>query len=247
MTGMLASVTSVTEANIALNEKVDIIDLKNPREGALGALDVDILREVVKSINGAITTSATVGDVNPNDPGLLKTINYIAATGVDIVKVGLFDNQASDYFINIISQAVEQGIRLVIVLFAEDYLDPKKYEALMQTGISGIMLDTKNKEGQNLTGILDTNILSDFINIARHNRLMTGLAGSLKYKDIEVLLKINPDYLGFRGALCSGNKRINQLDQFKIKKIRNAIPQTENINYYFKNSIEEALKNGAMA
>ena len=33
MTGMLASVASIEEAEIVLDQKVDIIDLKNPRLG----------------------------------------------------------------------------------------------------------------------------------------------------------------------------------------------------------------------
>ena len=39
MTGMLASVATLKEAKIVLDQKVDIIDLKNPKLGALGALD----------------------------------------------------------------------------------------------------------------------------------------------------------------------------------------------------------------
>lgn len=37
MTKMLASVTGVEEAEIALSGRVDIVDLKNPAAGALGA------------------------------------------------------------------------------------------------------------------------------------------------------------------------------------------------------------------
>ncbi|MGZ8193906.1 MAG: (5-formylfuran-3-yl)methyl phosphate synthase, partial [Methylobacter sp.] len=38
MTGMLASVNSVAEALLVLGANVDIIDLKQPAFGALGAL-----------------------------------------------------------------------------------------------------------------------------------------------------------------------------------------------------------------
>ena len=36
MTGMLASVSNLQEAQIALQENVDILDLKDPAYGALG-------------------------------------------------------------------------------------------------------------------------------------------------------------------------------------------------------------------
>ncbi|TIQ75182.1 MAG: dihydroneopterin aldolase, partial [Mesorhizobium sp.] len=38
MTRMLASVTGVDEAEIALSGGVDIVDLKDPKAGALGAV-----------------------------------------------------------------------------------------------------------------------------------------------------------------------------------------------------------------
>jgi (5-formylfuran-3-yl)methyl phosphate synthase len=39
-----------------------------------------------------------------------------------------------------------------------------------------------------------------------------GLAGSLSISDIPRFAKINPDYLGFRGALCHNSARKNGLD-----------------------------------
>ena len=43
MTRMLASVCTIKEAQIVLREGVDIIDLKDPKSGALGALDLDTI------------------------------------------------------------------------------------------------------------------------------------------------------------------------------------------------------------
>ena len=47
MTGMLASVATLAEARLVEESGVDIIDLKNPAEGALGALP---LAEVVRIV-----------------------------------------------------------------------------------------------------------------------------------------------------------------------------------------------------
>jgi len=66
MTGMLASVASIAEANIVLKNGVDIIDMKNPYKGALGALETNIVSAVVNSVNGVIPTSATIGDIKPS-------------------------------------------------------------------------------------------------------------------------------------------------------------------------------------
>ncbi|MGH8473542.1 MAG: (5-formylfuran-3-yl)methyl phosphate synthase, partial [Gammaproteobacteria bacterium] len=45
MTGFLASVASVQEARVVLEAGADVVDLKAPAQGVLGALPVAILRE----------------------------------------------------------------------------------------------------------------------------------------------------------------------------------------------------------
>ncbi len=231
MTGMLASVNSVAEAEVVLDADVDIIDIKNPHEGALGALEINAVKEIVQMNNGEILSSATIGDIKPNDPKLLDYIVDMAKTGVDYVKVGLFDHQPSDYFVKTIANAANKGIKLVIVVFAENYQGKESICPLLQSGIVGIMLDTKEKKGKNLRMILDDVELQDFVEIAKEFNLLAGLAGSLQFDDIESLLALTPDYLGFRGALCSGNDRIKTINTEQIKKIRDAIPYSKDINY----------------
>ena len=121
MTGMLASVNSVIEAKSILDLGVDIIDIKNPREGALGALETSAIKDIVKTVAGQTLTSATIGDIKSDDPNLPETILTMARTGVDYVKVGLFEIEPSEYFIEKITEAAKNGIKLVIVVFAENY------------------------------------------------------------------------------------------------------------------------------
>src|SRR5436190_23609999 len=88
-TGMLASVTSLAEAKLALGADVDIIDLKDPTSGALGALPVAVGRDVVTWIGGRKPVSATIGDVTSGSADQLRhSIAATAACGVDYVKVG---------------------------------------------------------------------------------------------------------------------------------------------------------------
>ena len=67
--------------------------------------------------------------------------------------------------------------------------------------------------------------LDEFIRLARSHDLVTGLAGSLRYEDINTLLDIEADYLGFRGALCTENDRVKSIEAKNISKIRKAITQ----------------------
>ena len=59
---MLASVSNLDEAKIVLEENVDIIDLKDPSQGALGAVTTKIAQEVVEFVSSQFLVSATIGD-----------------------------------------------------------------------------------------------------------------------------------------------------------------------------------------
>ena len=240
MTGMLASVTSFDEAKVVLNAGADIIDIKNPHEGALGAQEINVVKDIVKYANRAVLTSATVGDMDSNDPELLNRIIKMSETGVDYVKVGLFETKPSSYFIRTIINAVNKGIKLVVVLFAENYQGIDSIRPIMQMGITGIMLDTKEKKGKNLCSILSNNELKEFVELAKENNLITGLAGSLRFEDISKLVELNSDYLGFRGALCSQSNRINEINEEQVNKIRKAIPYTSFNNFEDK-QLKEAV------
>jgi (5-formylfuran-3-yl)methyl phosphate synthase len=232
MTGMLASVSSVAEAEIVLNAGVDIVDIKNPHDGALGALEISAVKEIVQLINNELPTSATIGDIESDDLKLSDYINNMADTGVEYVKVGLFDNKPSDYFIKTVANAAKKGIKLVIVMFAENYLGKDSVLLLLQSGIVGIMLDTKEKKGKNLCDILNYDELREFVEMAKEFGLLTGLAGSLKFEDIQSLLKLNSDYLGFRGALCSESDRVKLINEEQVKKIRAEVLQQDIIDFH---------------
>ena len=90
MTKMLASVAGLAEAEIAIAGGADIVDLKDPRAGALGAVETEIIRQVVTSVAGRCATSAVCGDL-PMVPAAIRIkAEEIAATGVDYVKIGFF-------------------------------------------------------------------------------------------------------------------------------------------------------------
>ncbi|MEX0712176.1 MAG: (5-formylfuran-3-yl)methyl phosphate synthase, partial [Pirellulales bacterium] len=50
MTKLLVSVRSLAEARLALAAGVDLIDLKEPARGSLGALDPAVARQIVRSL-----------------------------------------------------------------------------------------------------------------------------------------------------------------------------------------------------
>ncbi len=218
MSKLLASVKDSQEALLAV-EYADIIDLKNPSEGALGAVAISEIKEIVVKLQGRKIISATVGDL-PMLPELLLTkIRETADTGVDIVKIGFFASSSKITCIQAIGKECSKEVKLVAVLFAEDALDLSLLKLLKQSGFYGVMLDTAIKNGKNLLDYMSLDQLQSFVQEAKLNALFTGLAGSLKLQQLELFQNIEADYLGFRGALCALNDRQSSLCVKKLKSL----------------------------
>jgi uncharacterized protein (UPF0264 family) len=222
MTGLLASVNSLTEALLVLEAQVDIIDLKQPERGALGALDTDLVRQIVTEIAGRCPVSATVGDL-PMQPELVfNAVKAMADTGVNYVKIGFFPDGDCLATVEKLAELTAKHA-LIAVLFADTQPDITIISALKQAGFTGVMLDTMDKSKGSLTQVMTQSNINEFVNLAKQHSLLCGLAGSLRLNDIASLMTYQADYLGFRGALCEQNQRTGQLNQQAIAQIKQAI------------------------
>ncbi len=223
MTKMLASVTSVSEAMLALEAGVDIIDLKDPEQGALGALDRTIARNVVNAVGTFGSTSATVGDFPSMDPNeILAAATRTAQLGVGYVKIGFWGTPSDADCARALAR-MASATRLVAVLFADLPYDATIVDTLYQAGFTGVMLDTAEKRGSPLRLLKNEMELALFVRRVRGLGMLCGLAGKLRLPDVAPLLTLRPDYLGFRGALCAQGARTGQLDPVALAAIRDAV------------------------
>jgi len=223
MSGMLASVTSLTEARIVLASSVDIIDLKAPAKGALGALPLEVVREIVAGMDGACPLSATIGDQPLLPEPVLASVRQMAATGVDFVKIGFFAGGDMQATLDALAPVASGGLRLIAVLFGDSLPKIAWLDAIARAGFRGVMLDTQDKQRGSLLDSCPIDFLTDFVSAARARGLLCGLAGSLRKTDIPSLLPLAPDYLGFRGALCAGSRRTDRLDEDAVREIRTLV------------------------
>ena len=220
MSGMLASVSNLAEARFIENFAVDIIDLKQPAQGALGALSINCVSNIVATLKPETVISATVGDL-PMQPQLLTSaVQAMAMTGVDFVKIGFFPDGDWQACISELANLTASGHALIAVLFADTQPDLAVIAALRQAGFRGVMLDTMDKSRGSLTQLQSLCDCKTFIDTAKAAGLLTGLAGSLTQQDIPKLLPLQADYLGFRGALCWRSQRTAELDKEQVAAIR---------------------------
>jgi dihydroneopterin aldolase len=216
---MLASVRSAEEALFALQAGADLIDAKEPYAGTLGAVSEETLRAIVAAVGGRRPVSATVGDLPLDVERVRQAARVNADCGASFVKIGAFEAPLETSALQALPAALP-GVALIAVLFA-DRAPPLHVPAgLARSGWHGVMLDTADKGGGSLRDWTDEAWLADFVRRARAAGLLVGLAGSLGPDDVRPLAALGPDYLGFRGALCTGADREECLDPDRVRAMR---------------------------
>jgi uncharacterized protein (UPF0264 family) len=119
MSHMLASVNCLDEARTVQKIGADIIDLKQPALGALGALDTQLVQTIVNELSGTQAISATVGDLPMQANLITQAVQAMAATGVDYIKIGFFPAQDWSAVISQLQACAQNDIKLIAVLFAD--------------------------------------------------------------------------------------------------------------------------------
>lgn len=223
MSLFLASVTSLQEAQMALELGVDVIDLKDPEQGALGALPVAAINQIARFVAGRRPVSATVGDLPMQPQALLHAVEMTAAVGVDMVKVGFFPATTQRICLQALQQVTKRGIKLIAVVFADQPVSLDVLADFSAAGFYGVMLDTASKSGKGLTDVLPLPVIADFVAQGKQLGLLVGLAGSLGVADIAPLCALQPDYLGFRGALCAKRQRTAPIEHQQVQEVRNML------------------------
>jgi hypothetical protein len=216
---LLVSVVSAEEARCALAGGADIIDVKDPAEGALGAPSPRVLGEVVRAVGTAAPVSVALGDL-PNLPHTAALAARGAAlSGAAYVKVGLRGVGELDCAVALM-RAVAEAAGPQTAVIAAAYADagaldppalaPVWLPALVdRAGISGALVDTCVKDGRGLYGWMSEAELTDLVAGVRRAGGSFGVAGQLTRGQLR---RVAADVVGVRSAVCRGGDRAADLD-----------------------------------
>lgn len=215
---ILVSIKEIDELNSVVNFS-NIIDLKNPKDGAIGSWDLKKIHEIVKIYRGKLNLSATLGNIKSFQK-LKKKLLIFDSIGLDYLKIGCFFDSIDEFsnFLKFLSN-FNFKTKIVLVLFAENInlvSDlTRKMKILLDFNFKNLMLDTMDKSSNGLFMKLNTNFLKRFVSESKKINLRIGLAGKLEKHNIKQIAFIKPDIVGLRGALCEKSNRNS-----KICKIR---------------------------
>jgi uncharacterized protein (UPF0264 family) len=216
---LLVSVISALEARRALAGGADIIDVKDPGQGALGAPSPRVLSEVVREVGAAVPVSVALGDL-PNLPHTAALAARGAAlSGADYVKVGLRgvrELEGAIALMRAVADAVEPKTVVIAAAYADaEALDPPALaprwlpELVDRAGVAGALVDTFVKDGRGLYGWLSDFELSDLITRTHRVGASFAVAGQLT---LDQLRRAPADVVGVRSAVCRGGDRAAELD-----------------------------------
>ncbi|MEA4957881.1 hypothetical protein SDC9_29493 [bioreactor metagenome] len=232
---LLISPINNEEALESIEGGADIVDVKNPKEGSLGANFPWVIREIREMTPDDMLVSATLGDV-PYKPGTVSLAAMGALTsGADYIKVGLYGTsnyeEALEVMTNVVKTVKDNNPDAVVV--ASGYADAHRVGAVTpwdipkvakESGSDLAMLDTAVKDGKTLFDYLDINELEKFVNETHSYGLKSALAGSVKKEQLKPLYDIGCDVVGVRGAACTGGDRnTGKISRVAVAELKNLV------------------------
>ena len=209
---LLVSPSNIDEARRSV--AADIIDVKKPSEGSLGANFPWVIKEIKSFAQKPV--SAAIGDF-PYKPGGASLAAYGAAcAGADYIKIGLaFDgaSRARDMIAAVVKAVKDEFPEKNVVIAA--YSDFKRMGTISpyemapiaaELGADIAMVDTGIKDNKSTFEFMNESDLASFTLTNTQLGLRTALAGSLRFEDVAMLRRINPDIIGVRGMVCGGDR-----------------------------------------
>lgn len=232
MTLLLISSRNVEETLAAMRGGADILDIKNPEEGSLGANFPWVITQVRQAVPASLSISAAIGDF-PDLPGSAALAAFGALkAGADIIKVGLKgtkDAKSATYFVKQVVRAVKganKSAKVAVCTYGDfersGTINPLLIpEIASECGADIAMLDTAIKDGRPLTDFLRREDLENFVNETHRHGLLAAFAGSLGYEEVRALKPLNPDVIGVRGAVCErGDRNNGSISEKRVQRLK---------------------------
>ncbi len=222
-TNFLVSFQNLQETTNEIIERIDILDLKNPSLGSIGAWKISNIKKAISLYKSKVKISATLGDIFCNQE-FIKNIEKFDCLNLDFIKFGLLSKSLDNLFqkIDIISlRKFKTDLVCVVFVDKKGHLElvSNNLELLNTNGIDFLLLDTFKKNECNLLSYCNFTVLKNFIFECKRYGIHVGLAGRLNENHLPSLIPFQPNVIGFRSAVCSSNKRDSLIDRDKVYRL----------------------------
>ncbi|TWU54644.1 hypothetical protein Poly51_33630 [Rubripirellula tenax] len=211
----LVSLRSLDEVRIAFEYPIDILDLKEPRNGPLAPSPVELWLETVTIVEAMIHAKPKLSAALGEPDQARRVASRLPAT-FDFAKAGpsgCHSPQRLTQMWEDVRDRLPTKVELVAVAYADHHaaesIAPESvFETAKRAGLNRCLIDTFTKDGRSTLDHLSIDRLTEISAIARDFGLWWALAGSIRHADVEKLNQSNvhPDCIGVRGDVCSGDR-----------------------------------------
>ena len=228
---LLVSIRSIEEVQVVNGLNIDIIDLKEPKNGPIGMLDFIDIKNIVLALRdnefcGKISTTFELNDGNLSGADIAK-IEDLVSVGLDYIKVGVSADgntwanlrKFAESLNKINNEVLENKLILVLMI-----ADKRSFETVKNippsevVKFSGIMIDTLNKESGSIFDIVNFTELSIIKKFALERNVDFGIAGSLDVSHTKLINQLQPNWVGYRGGVCL-KKRSGPLSRTRLENL----------------------------
>ncbi|MDQ2765689.1 MAG: (5-formylfuran-3-yl)methyl phosphate synthase [Gemmatimonadota bacterium] len=225
---LLVSVRNAEEARAALAGGAEIIDAKEPELGALGPVEIGVLREIVAAVGGVRPVSAALGDAGDAD-ALAREARAAAEVGAMFVKVGFADVRELSAVRERLARVMDGALMptspcaVVAVAYADwdevgGAAPSTVLAAAAAEGAMGVLVDTVRKDGAGLFRCLGRAALGSLVREARARSLMVALAGRITVEDMAFAYEAGAEIVGVRGAACE-HGRAGRVRESRVREL----------------------------
>lgn len=210
MTRLLVSVRNAQEAQAAHRGGAQLIDLKEPRQGSLGAVPPADWPHIQAALPTGVPLSVALGELH--EPLCIERARQ--AAGFQFAKVGLAQSRTWPNWYDrwsAVIQALPPTVKPVAVVYADAdrAATPTRNQILtaaLQLRCAAVLVDTFDKTHGGLLDLWSLTELAQFCHDVQSTGLLCVLGGSLTARQIPQLLPLAPDYIAVRGAVCEGDR-----------------------------------------
>lgn len=205
-TKLLVSVRNAQEARAAVTGSADLIDVKEPSRGPLGAADIAVVRRVAEVVASRGLVTAAAGELAE-----APRLESYADSGVSMIKLGLSGLKSWQQWFEQARRQLPAGVTLTPVAYADHQAanSPPAEQVIQQAhqlGLEWVLVDTFDKRSGGLFQHFSANRVEHLVEQTHSKGMRIALAGRLDIAGVAQACEFGADVVGVRGAACGGDR-----------------------------------------
>ncbi len=234
--GLLVSVRNAEEAGIAAAAGASIVDIKEPLHGPLGRAGAAITTDAILAVGSNATVTLACGELADAPAVIPRHVHAVlaclpaSAVWPTAVKAGPARLTVAEWLVSFrrLGDMLPESIEVVAVAYADwREASAPTPEAILtaaaEAGARTVLVDTFDKSGPGLFGVVSPDQVAAWVAQARARGLAIAIAGQLKPADMVLAFALGVDVAGVRSAACEGG-RLGRIDPTRVQALGRLVP-----------------------